>query len=392
MHKTESAVIKFFMRKKTILFFIVITVLALALRLSLFDHVSRDMRIFLIPWYEQFVTLGGLKGLGTSIGDYNLLYQTIIAFIAQFGADATTYMYVLKALSVVFDFALALLVAGMLTKEYERSATFFVFVYAIVLFLPTGWMNSALWGQCDAIYVTFLMLTLWSLWKNKNFSAFVFYGLALAFKLQAIFLFPFLVTWYFCKKQCSAWHLLISIAVVWASGIVAFCFGRSLWAPLQIYANQTGSYAEMWLNFPSLWVLFGDSYKTLCVPAYLLTIAVLGIGFLYCLSGKKKIETLADALEIAAWMTWTALLFLPSMHERYGYFLDLLLLTLCFTNRKMIKFLVITQGISVLTYGRYLFANGFEMNTLTAAVYLAAYVGYSILITEKDNRYHQEDQ
>ena len=49
------------------------------LRVRLRSYVSEDMYKYLLPWYEEIKTAGGFKALGTQVGNYNVLYQFIIA-------------------------------------------------------------------------------------------------------------------------------------------------------------------------------------------------------------------------------------------------------------------------------------------------------------------------
>jgi len=54
-------------------------------------------------------------------------------------------------------------------------------------------MNSGVWGQCDSIYATFCAASLVSLVRGRPWAASAWFGVAFAFKLQAIFLLPVLV-------------------------------------------------------------------------------------------------------------------------------------------------------------------------------------------------------
>ena len=41
-------------------------------------------------------------------------------------------------------------------------------IFAAILLLPTVVLNSAFWGQCDAIYTFFIIVTLVCLYKRKE--------------------------------------------------------------------------------------------------------------------------------------------------------------------------------------------------------------------------------
>lgn len=383
MTKFEKSIVDFFIKYKSILFFFVITLLSILARVVLFPYISGDMRAFLLPWYKKFVAGGGLKVLKSSVGDYNLLYQTIIALIAQFKIKAKIYMFIIKGISVIFDYVLAFSVALIVKKITNKGDTFFCIVYSVLVFLPTHIINSAYWGQCDAIYVSFLILTLWYMYNGKYTASFVFYGIAFAFKLQAIFILPFILTYYFYKKSFSIFNFFITAAVIWASGTVAFLYGRDLLAPLKIYFLQTGTYKKMWLNYPSFWVLIGDFYSIFHYVAIALALTVLGIGFYYCISKPVRIDTPEKYFSVCAWFVWSCLLFLPAMHERYGFLLDALLLILSFLDVKYIKYLLVSNIIGMLTYSSFLFGIKYDVNIPTAIIFIAAYVLFTYKVFAK---------
>lgn len=86
-----------------------------------------------------------------------------------------------------------------------------------------------------------------------------------------------------------------------------------------------------------------------------------------------------EFLKTASWTVWTCLMFLPSMHERYGYLLDVLLIILAFKNKKYFSFTTITVLSSIMTYGNYFFANGSNVK-LISIILIISYVCYSYVI------------
>ena len=65
--------------------------------------------------------------------------------------------------SIIFDYILAISIA-VLTKELlkgkKKANDFAVLAYGLILILPTVFINSADWGQCDSIYATFSVISL----------------------------------------------------------------------------------------------------------------------------------------------------------------------------------------------------------------------------------------
>ena len=59
--------------------------------------------------FETIKNGGGLTALNEQVGDYGLLYQTIIALFTYVDANP---VYLYKSFSVIFDFLLALSIAS----------------------------------------------------------------------------------------------------------------------------------------------------------------------------------------------------------------------------------------------------------------------------------------
>ncbi len=167
-------------------------------------------------------------------------------------------------------------------------------MYCVIFLLPTVVLNSAYWGQCDSIYSTFLVLTLFFIFDEKYIGAFIVLGLGFAFKLQMIFVVPFIISYYSCTQKFSVANAGISAIVFWMTGAVGFIYGRNLLDSFRIYANQTRTYEHMYMNFPSFWVLVGDDYGNLRMFAVLVTITLLGCGLYFMLSQKIRMCTLED--------------------------------------------------------------------------------------------------
>lgn len=379
MNKIEGNVIRFAEKNRAVLFFGIISLLAFYIRFAGFDYVSGDMSAFLIPWFNQIRDGGGIVSLKSQIGNYNILYQTLIAFLTYFKIDC---VWLYKLLSVVFDYLLAFFAADFVGEMcgFKRFTFKHNLVYTVILMLPTVFLNSGFWGQCDSIYCFFLLMTLYRFYKEKYISAFVFFGLALGCKFQAAFLAPFIVIYYFYKKRFTILGFFLSFTVFLSTGIFGYIFGRSLVEPIQIYLTQSGTYKDMYKNVYSFWCLVAKQGETnweyLHTAAMVLTLTICGLALYTVMSGIIKINTAEKFLGVAAWSFWALVYFLPEMHERYTYMVDILLVLLTFVSRKYLKYALLSCTLSTMTYGRYLFGMGtFEI--WFSALYLAAFVWFA---------------
>ena len=341
----------------TICFF-AITFLGLFLRYIPHNFVSRDMQLFLVPWFQNIKADGGFTALNQQVGDYGLLYQTIIA---AFSYSDINPVYLYKALSIFFDFLLAGSVSYFISKTVtgklcHNGIEYIKYIaYACVLLLPTVIMNSAFWGQCDSIYTFFLLWSLWFLYKENYGLAFFMLGCSFAFKLQSILLMPLFLFFYLCKRF-SFFYFLITVFTFWFSGIIAYVHGRGLLDGFGVYLFQVGEYKRMWINVPSIWFFFEENYERYYIAAICLTFVILTAVLLTLFKNNIIITSFEQIIAFALFIEWTCIIFLPAMHERYTYVMDILALILAFSYKSCVKYALIVIGTSCITYNTYLFA------------------------------------
>ena len=104
MTETERKLIRLLEKHGWLWLYAAATVLSMIARFTLRGVISGDMFIFLRPWAEIMKENGGIHGLGQQLGNYGVLYQTIIALMTYLPIQ---HEYAYKIFSMVFDFALA---------------------------------------------------------------------------------------------------------------------------------------------------------------------------------------------------------------------------------------------------------------------------------------------
>lgn len=374
MTALERKIFSWIEQYKEQLYFVILSVFGLILRWCCKDYVSGDASVYLLKWYREIKEGGGFAALDNQVGDYNIPYQILICLMTYIPAEP---LYLFKGLSILFDYILAGAVFGFVRDlNKDKSSWIPLFAYAVVLFLPTVILNSSVWGQCDAIYAAFCVLAVWMLYRKKFTASFVFLGFAFSFKLQAVFILPFFIFYYVQEKNYSIFMYLWIFVINYLVCIPAFLVGRSHRDLFRIYFGQTKSYSDMWANFPSFWVLIGNDDKTLHYPAIFLTIALLGSMLLLLMERKTDLAEKKNFILLLTWSIWTCVLFLPSMHERYAYLLDLALLILTFVDRKYAGYFALSESISCFTYGRYLYNRMDEIDLVPLSV--AYTIGYAV--------------
>ena len=379
----ESKFLGFIEKHVMVIAIIAISAVAIAVRALLFDHLSIDAYNFLIPWYDTLAKKG-FAGLSQPVGNYNILYQTIIVLFTYLPIKA---LHTYKLFSCVFDFLTAGLVAYIVYKSFpNRPRLKALIAYAAVLLSPLVFLNSACWAQCDVIYAFFCIFSVYHIYREKYVSSLILFGVALTFKLQAIFILPFLLFVYLYKKRFSILYFLIIPAVMVVLSLPGLLMGRGFTEIFTIYLKQTSEYKSMAMNYPSFWLLFKteglDSfYQLFRTVAVLITFTVLLILMIVWL--KKKVDfTLQNVLIMAFLISYTCVLFLPSMHERYGFIYEILGLMLAFWFVKTIPLLVLMYLTSIATYSNYLFQLTTN-STVLCVVNTLVYIAYVIYLNRQ---------
>lgn len=332
MLNIEKKSVDFLLERKKVLMFLLISILALVIRIKLLSFRSYDFIHFLKPWYDYINHMGRLKALGMQVGNYGITYQFLIALFTYLPGKSIFWY---KGLSIFFDYVLAITGAKIYEKmTNNKDEIKSLIVYSIILFSPNVVLNSSVWGQCDSIYVSFICLSLLSMLYNKNWLSFVFLGIAFAFKLQAIFILPFYLLVYLKNKNFSILNALWGLASFYVCNLPGVIMRRSLIAPFEPFIDQASGYqSRINLHYPNL---SGLLYSSLPVGVGLsnilesffvfLTIGVIVIGSFYLIFRNNNKFSKQEILLFSIWIMWTCVMFLPAMHERYGYAVEILLI------------------------------------------------------------------
>lgn len=161
--------------------------------------------------------------------------------------------------------------------------------------------------------------------------------------------------------------------------------GRNVLDVFRNYLEQTPYYEQIARNYPSFWLIFcnedlGDSYEIAKNIAIIFTLSVLGMMMLYFIVNKIEMSK-KHQLYIAFLLTYACVLFVPGMHERYGFSYDILAIIVVVMNLKTIPLWGLLNLISLTTYGKYLFGNVYNVK-IFAIINVANFVLYLIVLVK----------
>ena len=381
----EDKIREWFVKRKDVLFLIVLVVMSVYVRYKARDFASSDYNNFLLPWFQE-IQEKGFSALKTQIGDYPIPYQVLILLLTKIPGNP---MYLYKTAFFLTDIIQAI-AGGTIVKRITGRQADRLFTIGILLVLPEVVLNSAYWSQCDSVWSGFVLLAVLCLMDRKYFLSFVFLGVAFSFKMQTVFIFPLFVMYYFKEGGFSIFSFLIIPLVFLLLCSPAFIAGRPVTSFLSSYFMQVYEYDEMVISFPSFWALTQLlDFKAYYRFGVMVTFAILGVFFYVVLRENLDLKKNKSLLLLAAISSWTCVLFLPSMHERYGYLSDILLVILIILDHDYLPFGIIPPIVSIISYGCYLTGGGRNL-VIMAGAHMIAYLGVIVLTRMKYKRNPEE--
>lgn len=308
-----------FRNKKFLALLILAGLLIKLLMLPFFPNPG-DYTFFLKPWVEFIRSHGYWQAFRFEFANYSPPYLYFLLGIAKQGGEP---LIPIKLVSICFEYVAAWFIGRIAYQKYKEDWVRWC-ALAVVPLLPTVLINSSYWGQCDSVYASFLVGSIYFVLRKRSFLSILFLGISFSFKLQAVLLFPF----YFVlllRNRVKWYYFLLVPAVYLISLLPAYCAGRPLTELLSVFISQSEYYESLSLQFPNLYMWISDDhYETVkwigILFTFLFTLLMGGL-----LAKKCRTELTNDYLVRLALLSAVIFPFLlPGMHERYMYVGDLL--------------------------------------------------------------------
>jgi dolichyl-phosphate-mannose-protein mannosyltransferase len=254
-----------------------------------------------------------------------------------------------KVVPNIFDLATATIIYFFVRKQTSFKVA--LASTALYAFNPAVIYNTAVWGQLDAIYTFFLVLSLVLALKSKPLPSAVAFALGLLTKPQAIALLPLIALIIYKKNGLK--NLLYSIAAFAATIILVVLPFEGVGNPLSflvnVYSTGYNYYDYTSVNAFNLWGLYAlwmkDGY--LFYVGWIL-FGILAVFTLYFVRKRYKIS--GDMIAIfAAFMLLFAFFMLPTrIHERYLFpVISMLALMFPFVKKARILYVALTATLLV---------------------------------------------
>lgn len=363
-----GAVNQFIEKNHSWLFLAVVFILGIGIRWFFMPFRSWDYNDFLSPWMDKIKEGGGLASLGSLVGNYTPPYMFLMAAVSYIPIDS---IYLIKSVNILGDISLAIACYFLLKKITDSNIKAQIGT-AIIFILPTVILNSSAWGQCDAIYVSFLVWFLYFVFANKPNWACTFFAIAFAFKLQAIFLVPLLILLLVIGK-IKIRNLLPAFLAFFALFLPSMLMGEGFSVLWDVYLLQgKDNPGKIALNVANLytWISSGEGNDTAFTPGFILFgLTVIGILLYWLWLNRKYIDN-NTIFNIAFLFAMLVPYVLPKMHDRYFYLADILSIIFVLKNPKKWFVAVIVELISMACYLPFLFEKPLFNLAILAPIYI----------------------
>ena len=328
-------------------------VFGLILRVLFLPANTIDMKVFNLKWYDYIVAHGIQDAMGDEFANYTPPYLYLLS-LATLTRTFIPSLTAIKLIPIIFDLFNASLVYQIVKTKFGSGIETWL-AAALVWLLPTVVINGSFWGQVDALYTCFLLLSLLCILNEKPIGAILAFSVSFSIKAQAVFFLPFLALLFFKQKIRWQYFLLIPL-VYFLMMLPAALAGRSLSSLALAYVTQGGTFTQASMNAATPYFLLPQSAYRMSLLAgiplagILLLIWVLYYGIKqYAISPKLIVASALLSLALTPYL-------LPKMHDRYFYPADVLSLVAVFFAPELWFVPIVYQMISLLSYSPFLFS------------------------------------
>lgn len=296
---------------------LIISTLALVLRMNYLPVVSHDMHHVLLKWYGQ-LQAHGFGAMKRIFYDYAPTYLYMMGIVEWLFPNMPP-VRAIKLISIIADMAVAVLAYKLVLTTAPRYAQLCALAaFSAVLFSPMIYINSAMWGQCDVLHSGLILLSLYGFSQKRDMLAMVAFSLAMCIKLQAIFFAPVIVILWLHRK--FHWSLLLlPFAFYGLSVIPAVLMGTNVEQALMTHVKHVNHYSKLAMAVSNPYMFISNSYYAQVMP---IGIALTMFLLAAIASAQLRYESQWDAkslLLLATLILAVCPFFLPKMLDRYFY-------------------------------------------------------------------------
>lgn len=369
---------------------VLITAVSLFARYSVVFYPTGDVVNYVFNWMKDIAKVG-FGNFYTVDSDYSPLFLFIVGIFTKLPAGESVtvsgytyyknWMVYVKTTYFLTEIAVAIGIYSIIkTITDDKRAAWLG--YVVYLCLPVQFFNSAVWGNADVLYFVCFVYIIYFILKGKDGLAFLFTGFAFGIKLQAVFILPFLV-YLLLSGRIKFYKIWLAPVGLFLTFLPAYFCGASFTQPFAFFKKQLDGYSLLTLGCANIWHLInirGGSMEVFEGGATVLGLLLIGVFTAIIFERKIKL-TKENLLSVAVFMLAIVPMFLPHMHERYFYVLDVFIVVYCLVTKKRYYLILLMQLSSGIAYHNYLSGRHFIVALGEDSVHIASWINLFVLAT-----------
>jgi hypothetical protein len=293
--------------------------------------IGPDLNTYLFPWIEHIRTAGAVDAFREPFGNYTPPYLYLIA-VGTLLTDNS--LVIVKALSAI-SCGLAAIAVWRLVRTKRSS----IEAAAMSLLLPTMIIDGPTLGQCDGIWVALCLLSVAAAIDGRMLAMVVWCGIAFAFKAQAAFIAPFVLS-VLLQRRANIVLWIVPPTIYCVAMLPAWLVGWPALDLATIYFRQAEYFTTIGSS-PGLWAIGTAILPGKPTDLFLIGYAAGAIFSAIYVALLCRRALSREQMVEAALLSALALPFLlPKMLERFTLLADLLALSLAFISPKRVNGLV----------------------------------------------------
>jgi Gpi18-like mannosyltransferase len=339
----------------TILAWVWLGVSLIVLRILLWPVHSVDLDAAFLPWQDTLIAHGRLYVLRRPISDYFPAYfelTLLTSFLDGFLSRVAQIKIIPLCCDLVGAFCSFTLVKYLQRSDLSLPQGIKPRIAAVFVILagPTVILNSAAWGQTDMLYTALLVLTVYLVCVGRGATASLTYGIALAFKLQSVFLAPFYIAM-LLRRRIPPWSLVL-LPAGWMAALLPIALaGGSPRAFLGLPMVQTKEFRSLSTGAENMWQIANVLHFPYGAGVAIgIALGAVATGLIVIAARRIEGENKYGIAALAALSLFTIPYVLPKMHDRYFFAAEILLAILTCVDLTFLLPTALLTSASLIAY------------------------------------------
>lgn len=374
-------ILKFLHKYYRPIIIVLVTAITLFAEYKMITYPANDLTGIVFSWTRS-IKQNGFANFWKTDADYSPIFLFFCAIVSLLPAgekitvNGVTYeknwIYYYKSFYFLCIIGMAIgvyLITKLLTKDKDKS----MISYIVTLVLPTIFMNSAVWGNSDSTLGVTLVFALYLAMIRKDYLAMFILGLALGNKLQAIFIIPFFV--YLILNRKLKFHSIIFAVLGLALTFVpSWICGAPFGQPWGYIGMQMGRWNDLTYGCANMWHLLNFRGDIVNKASTWIGLGLIGVVLALVHMRHIDLENKNNMFKVAVLLIFSVIFFLPHMHERYFYMIEVLVVIYAVISPKRFYFPILMQVSGAIAYYHYLSGKYFIQSWGEDSVHIAAFI------------------